>query len=336
MTDTPRLIDKIADLTSIRDAELLEFSLLKTLHSIIKPQKLELFKVGKDGKPLSEIHYGKNKCEVVTESIEITEEHQIAFQYLESTKHQEYKVHRDGHHLAVFHLFESHNFRVYLTVNTTDALSSLNAHMINGMLQIYRNFCGLLDESQRDELTGLANRTNFDGHIKRIYDLISSQDEALTKDGDQPDRFWLAMVDIDNFKNVNDTFGHLYGDEVLVRLSQTMQGLFRQNDLLFRHGGEEFLLITQCKNRQDAEKIFERLRSTVASQDFPQVGQITISIGVVEISENVFPVTLLDYADQALYFSKNNGRNKVTFFEDMLEAGAAKEELIPGGDIELF
>ena len=144
------------------------------------------------------------------------------------------------------------------------------------------------------------------------------------------------MIDIDHFKSVNDRFGHLYGDEVLVLLAQVLKKCFRRDDLMFRFGGEEFVLLIRCPDRDTCRMTLERFRTAVEARDFPQVGRVTVSIGAVQFSRDTFPVTLLNYADQALYGSNGAGRNRVTFFEDMLSSGAAKVEDVKAGGVELF
>ena len=93
---------------------------------------------------------------------------------------------------------------------------------------------------------------------------------------------WLAVSDIDFFKRVNDDFGHLYGDEVLLLMANIMRETFRGTDILFRFGGEEFVIVLRSTNQQGAHQALERFRITVEEYDFPQVGNVTISIGYIE------------------------------------------------------
>jgi diguanylate cyclase (GGDEF)-like protein len=209
------------------------------------------------------------------------------------------------------------------------------------MLQIYRNFCQLLQESQTDSLTGLANRKTFDECFSRVYELQPFEDSEFPEEADQrkpkgKTTFWIAMIDIDHFKSVNDRFGHLYGDEVLILMAHLLKNALRNDDLVFRFGGEEFVLMLRCQNRTEAAGLLERLRRSVESQDIPQVGQVTISIGATEMVGNTFAGTLLDYADKALYYSKQNGRNRLTFFEDMVSEGLATREIPPSENLDFF
>jgi two-component system cell cycle response regulator len=128
----------------------------------------------------------------------------------------------------------------------------------------------------------------------------------------------------------------LYGDEVLLLLSQLMQHHFRESDFLFRFGGEEFVVIVRAGTKENAMRAFERFRLSVETHDFPQVGQVTISVGVVKMDPEIFTATLLDRADQSLYVAKNKGRNRVEYFDDLLAEGLVTIAEIASGGVELF
>lgn len=207
--------------------------------------------------------------------------------------------------------------------------------MLPLLLEFYMNFLALLDDNERDTLTGLLNRKTFDMRIARILTTLQNQhnraiDKAATV------KFCLAAMDIDHFKHVNDTFGHIYGDEVLLLFSNLMKKTFRDNDLLFRFGGEEFVALLANADIAHAQIALERFRSAVENYKFPQVGQVTVSIGVASISSDEMPRTTIDRADQALYFAKQNGRNQIRVYEDLVKQGLLKEQNIQTGDIELF
>ena len=146
---------------------------------------------------------------------------------------------------------------------------------------------------------------------------------------------FLGEIDIDHFKQVNDNFGHPYGDEVLLIVARLMQATFRKSDLVYRFGGEEFVVIVASEDEAGAMHSFERLRCAIAAHDFPQVGHVTISIGVTEIRDVAAPVQLLGDADQALYFAKKNGRNSVCFYEQLIESGALATHKI-SSDVTYF
>lgn len=338
MTNAPRLLEQLVSLTGIRDLELLEFSLLKTLSSFIRPLGLTVLKVDTKGRARMEIVYGDGTCTVRHDGIAVAPDVLDTFGHMAASGVQEQRLQREGQLLTICTLYATRATRTYLVIVTTGDISRLDAHLLAGMLQIYRNFCNLLQDAQTDQLTGLANRKTFDESINKVYELIPPEDEPYPDERRQGGTFnyWLAMIDIDRFKSINDRFGHLYGDEVLILVANILKSVFREDDLIFRFGGEEFVLILRCPSIEDCRHSLERLRKTVESRTFPQVGQVTVSIGATRMARETFAVTLMDYADKALYHSKHHGRNQVTFFEDLLAQGLAQVEKVESGDIDLF
>lgn len=195
-------------------------------------------------------------------------------------------------------------------------------YMINGIVSVYRNFQNLLDYSERDSLTGLLNRKTFDDQLARMLhapepDAVANPDELRV----ERESHWLAVVDVDHFKSVNDRFGHLYGDEVLILIANLLQSSFRTQDRVFRFGGEEFVVLLRSATLENAHRIIDRFRTNVASHLFPQVGQVTVSVGFTAVSASDSPVVTLGHADQALYYAKSNGRNQVCFYEELVTNG---------------
>jgi diguanylate cyclase (GGDEF)-like protein len=197
--------------------------------------------------------------------------------------------------------------------------------IISGIVSVYRNFQNLLDYSERDSLTGLLNRKTFDDQLAKM--LQASGEQASLPVGEerrhQSDaaRQWLAVVDVDHFKNVNDRFGHLYGDEVLILIANLLQSSFRSQDRVFRFGGEEFVVLLRSTTLENARKIIERFRKNVEAHVFPQVGTVTVSVGFVAISAYEAPVIILGHADQALYYAKSNGRNQACYYDELVSGG---------------
>jgi len=123
--------------------------------------------------------------------------------------------------------------------------------------------------------------------------------------------FSILMLDIDHFKKINDTYGHLMGDKVLKKLANILKQNVREKDLVGRYGGEEFLIVLPNTSKSRAKDIAERIRKSVEKTLFPENIRITISIGVTEylFKDNIS--TLIERADQALYKAKKEGRNRV-------------------------
>ena len=129
------------------------------------------------------------------------------------------------------------------------------------------------------------------------------------------------MIDVDHFKLVNDKFGHLYGDEVLILIANQLQSSFRSQDRIFRFGGEEFVVLLRSITLDNAQKIIDRFRTNVEAHDFPQVGRVTVSVGFVSINAYEAPVIILGRADQALYYAKSHGRNLACHYDELVAKG---------------
>jgi diguanylate cyclase (GGDEF)-like protein len=167
--------------------------------------------------------------------------------------------------------------------------------------------------NQRDGLTGLYNRKFFDEQINQ--ELLSAR------------RYnWplaLAMIDVDNFKEVNDQHGHVAGDTVLQGLATHLQGMLRSSDTLCRYGGEEFALILPQISPENSGALLERLRNMIQGMWFAdgEGGKVavTISIGVANLYDGLTAGELVARADDSLYQSKHAGRNRVTCYADPRE-----------------
>jgi diguanylate cyclase (GGDEF)-like protein len=212
--------------------------------------------------------------------------------------------------------------------------------LIAGFAAIYRNYLAILRDAARDTLTGLKNRKTFDENFNRI--VTSSRHLSHPFSGDrrnlhlEGEHHWLGIIDIDHFKRVNDTFGHVFGDEVLLLLAALMRKAFRAEDLLFRFGGEEFVVMLSPTTYDSAQSVFERFRTIVAGFAFPQVGKVTVSIGFVRIQPEDLPSVVIGKADRALYFAKEHGRNQVCSFEHLVGEGQLTEDDKSSDDAELF
>lgn len=211
-------------------------------------------------------------------------------------------------------------------------LSPSHHNFVTALLRIFHNYQQLLNENQRDRLTGLLNRRSFDEQLARVL----SDCQRPFKRRTDIDRGYLAVLDIDHFKRINDTFGHLYGDEVLLLFARLMKGSFRNEDLLFRFGGEEFIILLRAPDDATCCFVLDRFRKSVENYDFPQVGQVTVSIGCIAMDAESLPTTLLDRADRALYYAKHAGRNQVRFYAQLLADRQLSNEPAQTGSIDLF
>jgi diguanylate cyclase (GGDEF)-like protein len=167
----------------------------------------------------------------------------------------------------------------------------------------------LEDQVHKDSLTGLYNRSHFDAVLHKEFMHATEQDWSLS----------VAFIDLDNFKQVNDSFGHKVGDEILKSVADVMRSHTRQSDLLARYGGEEFVAILPGTNATGACKLFERIIAAVRCLDHTDLANqplfVTLSIGVATHMDGgqYFDTAseLLRAADDAMYAAKNAGRNRL-------------------------
>ena len=164
-----------------------------------------------------------------------------------------------------------------------------------------------------DELTSLYNRRYFDEHLATEVELVHRHDHA----------FGIILLDIDHFKNINDTYGHTNGDKVLQEISSVIKHSIRKTDIACRIGGEEFVIICKQTDKLTATQLAEKIRINIRELVIPikeyQVS-VTISAGVVNLNQNNLNTHadhLYTFADLALYFSKENGRNAVTHYDQI-------------------
>ena len=199
-----------------------------------------------------------------------------------------------------------------------------------GTMELYLNEFRELTEDQADLLNGVASTAAIAIRHAQLFE--AQEENALTDELTKlPNRRALAqrflqemqrarrhhsgitfvMIDLDHFKRVNDTNGHLNGDAVLGELASLLSSGLRESDVCARYGGEEFALILPETNEAGARVLAERIRAKVAAATFPGGLKLTISVGVAATDEPALFTQLIDRADQALYAAKQGGRNQV-------------------------
>jgi diguanylate cyclase (GGDEF)-like protein len=177
----------------------------------------------------------------------------------------------------------------------------------------------IADEAEQ-RLT-IQAKTDFVTGVKNRGALMMTLEHEIKHHVHLGGGFGVIMGDIDHFKRINDTYGHIYGDYVLARISQLLIDCLRESDVIGRYGGEEFLMICHVKDLPALEAIAQRMRETIAKHDFEFQGDklsLTMSFGAVYINYKDDQITsekVIDLADQQLYVSKSNGRNLVTAIE---------------------
>jgi len=160
----------------------------------------------------------------------------------------------------------------------------------------------IVQVAEKDDLTQIYNRSKFN----KVLSL------ALRKAEIYKESFTIILLDIDHFKQVNDQYGHNIGDQVLVQLALLVKSQLRSQDIFARWGGEEFVILSKDSTRNDSYALADRLRESIESFPFDEVGRITCSFGVSQYEKNDNATVLLKRVDEALYRAKNNGRNRVS------------------------
>lgn len=250
----------------------------------------------------------------------------------------------DGTHRIIFPVIRLDQPIYLIDLSLSDEFSANQRVALMGLIEYFGNHIALLDYGEADTLTGLSSRKTFDKHLFELLGKAAT-DELTGNVNGTPHRrqgssgasnHWLAICDIDHFKQVNDNFGHLIGDEVLIMLAQVMRHSFRFDDQLFRFGGEEFVALLQPTDQESALATLERFRTDVEKQVFSRIGHVTISIGFSCLLPNDTPTDAIDRADEALYYAKRQGRNRIDCYEKLVANHQLTAKEIAKGEVELF
>ena len=319
------ILQSVIEITRQHDIDSLEVSLITTLAEFIPATAIFIVK------PLDETKPGKF-IEIMRLTISDEQGNQQKYEWTHDNA-----VDNGGHLLQecftsmkpVHYKAEGKQGRFLFPIihnNITDAILGVEASqdmnswraIIEAFVKIYSNYLAILNISERDKLTDLHNRRTFDYKLDKLlksqrlqYQRYGSSTDANEKRRSSPAmNSWLAIADIDHFKRINDTYGHLFGDEVILIVSQQMKKYFRRSDLLFRFGGEEFVIVMPHTELCLAAEVAERIRAEVQTKM-----SITVSIGVAASAHGDTPTTLLNRADAALVRAKSAGRNCVYLHE---------------------
>lgn len=341
------LLKHLIDITCQRDHALLDSSVVSALHELVGASQVrvyELFSFRNELFMRPRVWIAAGKVVSVEDTLATEHAGEPLKQYpslvdsiAERRSHIE-QVNEAGEHVLWLPVWLNDKVSSCIELVSPAPYSKEAMHVIEGILSVYRNYQSILDYSERDSLTGLLNRKTFDEKFSRL--LAASVPEGTPQGEERRHHHasgighWLAVVDIDHFKRVNDQFGHLYGDEVLILVANLLRSSFRAQDRVFRFGGEEFVVLLRGTTLQDARKIFDRFRANVEKHEFPQVGQVTVSIGFASISAES-PVVILGHADQALYYAKEHGRNRVCYYDELVSSGELHSG-VSNDEVEFF
>lgn len=321
------ILDSVVQLTEQRQLDSLAESLVSTVSQMLSIDEVCILDVDKLTKRKGGLDGQRNVSSAslaVSVKLCIEQQREICFS---NGLHQE---------LAVPIIINDKLTKVLLV--SAPLLTEQDRVLLRGFAKVYENYFHIVVESETDSLTNLLNRKAF---LPQLYssveiacDLLQEQAQA-SQDADEELKLWICIFDIDYFKKINDTFGHLYGDEVLLQVSALMKQVFSAQDLMFRFGGDEFVILPSPRSRRALIELCQEFTQNLAQLQQERLGGIRISMGIVGIDPRVDPGTLLNQADNALYFVKGNGRNQVAFYGQLLAEGKLEGPQIED-DIELF
>ena len=344
-----QVVDHLAELTGFRDRDVMDVTLVMALRDLLEPESVAIYRsVGEPGDErwLTRAHLRAGDAVASADplwakpdTLPKGADHPLRLEAMRSRSVTQ--VAQGGQWLYLFPIATDRDVVGVIEILSTRRLGTGAQRMVSSVLRIYHNFQGLLDYSERDTLTGLLNRKTFDESFLKVLTDIPVRPAVKHEAEDRrhevvTPHYVLGVIDIDHFKSVNDRFGHLIGDEVLLLLSRLMRGSFRFHDLLYRFGGEEFVVLMRCDEEiHHAGEAFERLRLNTERYAFPQVGRITVSIGFTEVRPGDAPAAAFERADKAVYHAKAHGRNQVHNYAALVASGVILEAT-QLSDVELF
>ncbi len=206
----------------------------------------------------------------------------------------------------------SKQYAMFITTESVEEI--IDEEYIQLLFGFYCHQLCSLEGTYRDNLTGLYNRKAFD---LRMQALINKKYPSRRKNMSKPSVY--VMLDIDHFKEINDSYGHLHGDEILSIIAKIMTDSFREYDLLFRYGGEEFAAVLMDVDERICLQVLNRFKSNVEHYEFPKLDKVTVSIGYTDFNRDLELETLIEQADKALYYGKQNGRNVINQYHDLVK-----------------
>jgi diguanylate cyclase (GGDEF)-like protein len=184
--------------------------------------------------------------------------------------------------------------RILITISVTCSLAYAFATITRGQRD------ELMNLATRDPLTGVGNRRAMQQKL----------DEVIASRSRNNRNCCLLMLDLDHFKKVNDLHGHAKGDEILIKLTEIIEIRIRATDNIYRIGGEEFVIVIEDQNLENASRLAEQLRTIVEANELAPESSVTISIGVAQHVRGESVESWMNRADNALYAAKDSGRNQ--------------------------
>lgn len=342
------VLDTLSNLTRLRDHDALEVALGAALSGLLQPRCLRFWRVEEQHGKLwlalallfdDEAMLHVPRSEMETEALQPLTHWPAAWQ--DACLSGAWRCYPDEEeNVLVLPLrVERASTRLLVEIRQLSPIDADLPPLLQSLLVVFANHLRLLDYAEKDTLTGPLNRKTFETAFSKLL-LLESMTDSKNQRFHQRQRHhdsspWLAVVDIDHFKQINDRFGHLYGDEVLILFAGILKRTVRSQDVVYRFGGEEFVVVLAPLTAAAACQVFERLRESIAGYDFPQIGTVTASLGYTRIRPHVDATTVIGEADQALYYAKEHGRNRICRFES-IAAQLPAANATRHSDAELF
>ncbi|HKQ30354.1 MAG TPA: GGDEF domain-containing protein [Burkholderiales bacterium] len=334
-----RCLDTVVDLTRYQSPQAITTALHDTLRNLIPAQRLRLFAISNNNRDV-EFNEQNTPSAVVRDLFDPTQTKSLSINNdMDLVRciqaRNRVQGHKDGQDRLVIPVFGALDIWALLVVEGINDVSKQN-DMLARLLRVYSNQMHMLSRSEVDPLTGLYNRQSFYERLSLIASRTAPRRRAADARVNEVSTHCFTLLDIDHFKQVNDQFGHPYGDEVLVELARMITRSFRHDDMLFRYGGEEFAAVLVNIDLESATRVLERFRGIVEAYTFPGIGHKTVSIGYTMIDAQMDIQRIVRCADKALYYAKNHGRNRSDCYEKLVAAGELDAVASAETDIQLF
>ncbi|MFA5083286.1 MAG: GGDEF domain-containing protein [Hydrogenophilaceae bacterium] len=300
------VIESIVSLTEQRDQRSLEQSLLATVAEMLDSAEGWLLDIitGPEESTACTLLYG----DTATLPARILDQGRA-----QSASDPFNLIEHDGRIYLLARLGDAGIERAHLLVLAQPSWPDAELQMALGMIRLYQNFVVRLNDSEKDTLTGLFNQRK----LEQAFKTLTTQPAWGRRQKDQRNGDYLAILDLDRFKHINDSHGHLVGDEVLLVFANILRHTLRDSDQIFRHGGEEFVVLLRETPNDSIEEVLERVRRNVEQHAFSLVGTVTVSIGFARLDGCASPIDVMSKADRALGYAKDHGRNQVREFESL-------------------
>jgi diguanylate cyclase (GGDEF)-like protein len=355
------LIEHLIKLTDHRDRDLLELTLSKALIDLLSIQRVVMVRVvSEEGvrrwlevASLDARGGGKvvDPLRVDFETLRPLDDNKNRMQCVMTRAKVEMAwAGEDGPRITYMPLFDDarNDDEGVVEIHSGAALTFEQGRIVDAVLHVFRNMYNLLAYSDRDALTGLLNRKSLDdtfysavleeldeGALARSQRQSASVEPGQERRHRVPPNYWLGTLSVDSFGAVNDKYGHLIAEEVLLLVARIMNNTFRTYDRIYRFGGEQFAVLMHCPDEALVLAAFERIRVNMEKFNFPQVGRVTASAGFTRVTPDDSPSTALERAERVVDYAQHHGGNQVNAYAELVRQGVLGD-VAKTGDVDIF